>query len=72
MKWKRDGDALISGDFKIVVSGETSTGRRTSWCLYHKGELVTASLRGKLYVRHFDKLSRAKNYAKTLAKEMSP
>lgn len=66
MKWTRDGDALVSGPFRIEVIGATSTGRASVWGLKHNGQWVTTSLRGRMRPRAFDRQRDAKDFERRL------
>jgi hypothetical protein len=70
MKWTKDPKgAWISGDFKIEVSSETAAGRPDGWSLSHKGILVTCGVRGRSFVRRFDRIKDARKHAARIAKD---
>lgn len=70
MKWIKDSKgAWISGDFKIEVSSETAAGRPDGWCLSYKGVPIACSVRGRSFVRRFNRLRDAQKHAARIEKD---
>jgi hypothetical protein len=68
LRWTRtDTAGWRSGDFEIVVTGETATARPVLWGLKHKGEWVMEpSARGASRERRFERLRDVKRAAEII------